>query len=369
MNKRDYYEVLGVAKNASDDEIKSAFRKLAKKYHPDINKDPDAPNKFKEAQEAYAVLSDKTKRSQYDQFGHAAFSQGMGGNAGGFDFSGFDINLDDILGGMFGNGFGFSGGRSNRRTKGEDLLKEMDLNFFEAAFGCEKDVKVDTMDTCSECNGKGGFDEETCGTCHGSGTITQEQRTMFGSFLSKTTCTTCRGEGKTFKKKCSHCYGTGQVRKSKTITVKIPSGIDNGMRLRVSGKGGAGLNGGPNGDLYLEFYVKEHEYFKREEDDIYLEVPLTLTEAILGCKKEIPTLNGTVTLTVPSGTNTLDKQRIKGKGIKNSTNGNTGDMYIIFKVVTPKKLSREQKTLIDKLSKTDLSDSTIDKFNKFVKNR
>lgn len=371
MNKRDYYEVLGVSKTATDDEIKSAFRRLAKKYHPDINKDADAPEKFKEAQEAYAVLSDKQKRSQYDQFGHAAFSQGMGGGASGFDFSGFDINLDDILGGMFGGGFGFGGGSRTRtrKTKGEDLLKTINLNFFEAIFGCEKDIRVETMDNCSECNGKGGFDEETCPTCHGSGTITTEQRTMFGAFLSKTTCTTCHGEGRTFKRKCNKCHGEGQIRQNKTITVKIPAGIDNGMRLRLSGKGGTGLNGGPNGDLYLEFYVKEHDYFKREEDDIYLEVPLTITEAILGCKKDIPTLNGTITLNIPSGTNSLDKQRVKGKGVKNDTNGRTGDMYIIFKVMTPKRLTREQKDLIDKLSKTDLNDNTIEKFNKFVKNR
>ena len=371
MNKRDYYEVLGVSKNATDDEIKSAFRKLAKKYHPDINKDPDAPEKFKEAQEAYAVLSDKTKRSQYDQFGHAAFQGASGGaGAGGFDFSGFDINLDDILGNMFGGGFGFgNSSRRSTRTKGEDLLKEIKLNFFEAAFGCEKDIKVETDEKCPECNGKGGFEEETCPDCHGSGTITREQRTMFGSFLSKTTCPTCHGEGRSFRKKCSKCKGSGTIRQTKTITVKIPSGIDNGMRLRLSGKGGAGLNGGPNGDLYLEFDVDEHEYFKREEDDIYLEVPLTITEAILGCKKDIPTLNGTINLTVPSGTSTLDKQRIKGKGINNSTNNHVGDMYIVFKVISPKRLTREQKDLIERLDETNLSDSTIEKFNKFVRNR
>ena len=213
MNKRDYYEVLGVSKNASDDEIKSAFRKLAKKYHPDINKDPDAPEKFKEAQEAYAVLSDKNKRSQYDQFGHAAFNQGSGG-AGGFDFSGFDINLDDILGNMFGGGFGFgnTSSRRNSRVKGEDLLQDVKLNFFEAAFGCEKDIKVEVNEKCPECDGKGGFEEETCPDCHGSGTITREQRTMFGSFLSKTTCPTCHGEGRSFHKKCSKCKGNGIIR-------------------------------------------------------------------------------------------------------------------------------------------------------------
>lgn len=372
MNKRDYYEVLGVSKTASDDEIKSAFRKLAKKYHPDINKDKDAPEKFKEAQEAYAVLSDKQKRSQYDQFGHAAF-QGAGaggqGGFGGFDFSGFDINLDDILGNMFGGGFGYSGGgrSSSRKTRGSDVLREMTLSFDEAVFGCEKDIRLEVNETCSECSGKGGFEETTCSECRGSGTITREQHTMFGTFMSKTTCPTCGGEGKSFKKKCSKCHGTGAVRQNKTITVKVPSGIDSGMRLRVSGKGEAGTNGGPNGDLYLEFNVLGHEYFKRDEDDIIVEVPLNICEATLGCKKDVRTLTGVITLTVPAGTNTLDKQRIKGKGIKNSTTGNTGDMYIIFKVITPTKLSREQKDLFNKLSKTDLDTSEIDKFNRFVK--
>ena len=370
-DKRDYYEVLGVSKNASDDEIKSAFRKLAKKYHPDINKDPDAPEKFKEAQEAYAVLSDANKRSQYDQFGHAAFSgaNGFGGAGGAYDFSGFDINLDDILGSMFGGGFGgFGGSRSktNRKVRGDDILRGVKLTFDEAVYGCEKDLKLEVSEDCPECKGKGGFDEVTCSNCHGSGTVTSEQRTLFGSFMSKTTCPTCHGEGKSFKRTCTKCRGNGRILQNKTITVKVPSGIDTGMRLRLSGKGEAGLNGGPNGDLYLEFEVAPHKYFQRDNDDIILSVPLNICEAVLGCKKDIKTLYGVVTLTVPSGTNNLDKQRIKGKGIKNSTTGRTGDMYIIFKVMTPTKLNRKQKDLFNELSDTDLSNSEIDKFNKFV---
>ncbi len=371
-DKRDYYEVLGVSKNASDDEIKSAFRKLAKKYHPDINKDPDAPEKFKEAQEAYAVLSDPNKRSQYDQFGHAAFSgaNGFGGAGGAYDFSGFDINLDDILGSMFGGGFGGFGGnsrsRSTRKVRGDDILRGINLTFEEAVYGCEKDLKLEVSENCPECDGKGGFDEVTCSNCHGSGTVTTEQRTLFGAFMSKTTCNVCHGEGKTFKRTCSKCHGNGRVVQNKTITVKVPSGIDTGMRLRLSGKGEAGLNGGPNGDLYLEFNVSSHKYFQRDNDDIILSVPLNICEAVLGCKKDIKTLYGTVTLSVPSGTNNLDKQRIKGKGIKNSTTGRTGDMYIIFKVITPTKLTRKQKDLFSELNDTDLSSSEIDKFNKFV---
>ena len=371
-DKRDYYEVLGVSKNASDDEIKSAFRKLAKKYHPDINKDPDAPEKFKEAQEAYAVLSDPNKRSQYDQFGHAAFSgaNGFGGAGGAYDFSGFDINLDDILGSMFGGGFGGFGGnsrsRSSRKVRGDDILRGINLTFEEAVYGCEKDLKLEVSENCPECDGKGGFDEVTCSNCHGSGTVTTEQRTLFGAFMSKTTCNVCHGEGKTFKRTCSKCHGNGRIVQNKTITVKVPSGIDTGMRLRLSGKGEAGLNGGPNGDLYLEFNVSSHKYFQRDNDDIILSVPLNICEAVLGCKKDIKTLYGTVTLSVPSGTNNLDKQRIKGKGIKNSTTGRTGDMYIIFKVITPTKLTRKQKDLFSELNDTDLSSSEIDKFNKFV---
>ena len=371
-DKRDYYEVLGVSKNASEDEIKSAFRKLAKKYHPDINKDPDAPAKFKEAQEAYAVLSDANKRSQYDQFGHAAFSgaNGFGGSGGAYDFSGFDINLDDILGSMFGGGFGGFGGssrsRSSRKVRGDDILRGVNLTFEEAVYGCEKDLKLEVSEDCPECNGKGGFDEVTCSNCHGSGTVTSEQRTLFGAFMSKTTCPTCHGEGKSFKRTCTKCRGNGRILQNKTITVKVPSGIDTGMRLRLSGKGEAGQNGGPNGDLYLEFNVATHKYFQRDNDDIILSVPLNICEAVLGCKKDIKTLYGTVTLSVPSGTNNLDKQRIKGKGIKNATTGKTGDMYIIFKVMTPTKLSRKQKELFNELNDTDLSSSEIDKFNRFV---
>jgi len=372
MNKRDYYEVLGVSKSATDAEIKSAFRKLAKKYHPDINKEADAEAKFKEVQEAYAVLSDENKRRQYDQFGHAAFegANGAGGAGfGGFDFNGFDVDLDDILGSMFGGGFGFSGGnkRRNTKTRGDDVLYHMNLSFEEAVYGCEKDIKIDTTVSCTDCDGKGGHDEMTCDVCHGSGTITSEQRTILGSFLSKTTCTNCGGTGKTFKRRCTTCSGRGNVRKNRTITVKVPSGIDTGMRLRISGKGEAGQNGGPSGDLYLEFKVSSHDFFTREGDDIYLTVPLTITEAILGCKKDIRTLDSIVTLNIKAGTNTNDKQRIKGKGIKNSSTGRVGDMYIIFDVILPDRLSREQKNLFEKLASTDLENTAYEKFAKFVK--
>lgn len=367
MNKRDYYEVLGVDKNASQDEIKSAFRKLAKKYHPDISKEEDAEAKFKEAQEAYAVLSDETKRKQYDQFGHAAFEQGgMGGTGfGGFDASGFDFG--DIFDNIFGGGFGFGSTRStSRASRGADSLMRINLSFEEAAFGTTRDISLDIVEKCDECDGKGGFDEKTCERCHGSGTITSEQHTIFGSFLSKTTCPECAGKGRTYQRTCSHCHGKGRVRKNKTISVQIPSGVDTGDRLRLAGKGSAGTNGGGNGDLYLEFKVADHEYFVREGDDIYLEVPLTLTEAILGCKKEVATIHGNVKLTIPAGTDNGDKQRIKGKGINNTSSRRKGDMYFIMKIITPKKLTREQKQLFEKLSATKLEDSEISKFDKFV---
>ena len=373
MNKKDYYEVLGVSKNASQDEIKSAFRKLAKKYHPDVSKEPDAEAKFKEAQEAYAVLSDDQKRKQYDQFGHAAFEQGAGGAGGPFGggFSGFDFNdfdYGDIFDNIFG-GFGGSFGHrsSNRSRRGSDSLMRMKLSFEEAAFGCKKDISLEVIEDCDNCNGKGGFGETTCDACHGSGTVTSEQHTIFGSFLSKTTCSKCGGKGKAYERTCTACHGTGRVKKAKDLEIKIPAGVDTGTRLKLSGKGDAGSNGGPNGDLYIEFKVSNHEYFVRDEDDIYIEAPITITEAILGCKKEIPTLYGNVTLTIPSGSESGDKHRIKGKGINNETMHHKGDMYIVLKIVTPKKLSREQKKLLEELNKTNLDDDNdIKLFKKYI---
>ena len=376
MNKQDYYETLGVSKGASQDEIKSAFRKLAKKHHPDLNKDNEekAEAEFKKVQEAYAVLSDEKKRKQYDQFGHAGVygSSSGGASYGGAGFSGFeDFDFQDIFDNIFGGGFsgfgGFGQGQSRSSARrGSDLLMRMNLTFEEAIFGAEKEFDLDVVEDCDKCDGVGGFDPETCKRCHGSGSVTAEQRTMFGSFVTKTACPDCKGTGKTYKKECPKCHGKGKVKEHKTITVDIPSGINNGERLRVSGKGNPGTDGGSNGDLYLEVYVDEHEFFIRETDDIYLEVPLTITEAILGTKKEIPTLYGNVKLTIPAGSNTGDKHRIKGKGVDNKARRNKGDMYVILKVITPKKLSRDQKKLIEKLNNTDLLDQEINKFNTFT---
>ena len=371
MNKRDYYEVLGVSKTATDAEIKSAFRKLAKKYHPDVSKEENAAEKFKEAQEAYAVLSDPDKRKKYDQFGHSAF-QNNGGGAGGFQgFDGFDFGdmgdiFDDILG-----GFGFSSNSrrsANGPRKGNDVLYRMTISFDEAVHGCEKDIDLDTVDNCPNCHGEGGFNSKTCPECRGSGTITSEQRTMFGSFLSKTTCPECHGTGNIFEKKCPDCNGKGKIRKNKTITVTVPAGIDSGNRLRLTGKGEAGENGGRNGDLYLEFTVKDHDFYKRNEDDIYIDLPLTITEAVLGCTKEVPTIYGNVELTIPSGTQSLDKLRLRGKGIENVNTKRKGDMYAVVKVIMPEKLTKEQKSLFESLANTELDNSTvIKKYKKFLK--
>lgn len=368
MNKKDYYEVLGVSKNATDAEIKSAFRKLAKKYHPDVNKEPDAAEKFKEAQEAYAVLSDEAKRRQYDQYGHAAFD-GMNGGAG-FDFSDFDFGdiFDGIFGGGFG-GFGFGGSRRNnqsRQRRGADKLMRINLSFEEAAFGCKKTIKVDVNETCSECNGKGGKGEKKCSTCHGSGSVTSEQRTILGSFMTKSTCPNCGGKGVTYDTTCSKCRGKGMTRKNAEIEVKIPSGVDTGNQLRLSGKGDAGVNGGPNGDLYLEFQVKDHPLFIRDDNDIYLELPITITDALLGCKKEVPTLYGNVKLVIPAGSQSGDKHRIKGKGIEDLHSGSKGNMYVVLKVVIPSKLDRGQKKLFEELSKTNLETSEFKKIKEYL---
>ncbi|MBS7020690.1 MAG: molecular chaperone DnaJ [Firmicutes bacterium] len=370
MNKRDYYEILGVSKDASDAEIKSAFRKLAKKYHPDVSKEPDAAEKFKEAQEAYAVLSDKEKRSQYDRYGHAAFQGANGSAGGGYDFSGFDFS--DIFGDIFGGGFGFDfgGGRgnANRPTKGRDRLIHIDLTFEEAAFGCKKTINVEVYDTCSECHGDGGHGKETCSYCHGSGFVTEEQRTMFGTFMSKSSCSHCNGKGSVFSSTCKKCHGLGKIKSKKDIEVKVPAGVNTDDQLRISGKGEAGSNGGPNGDIYIQFRVLEHDLFIRDENDIYLKVPITITEAMLGCKKEIPTLHGNVVLTIPAGSNTNDKHRLKGKGVKDANSSRMGDMYVLLNVVVPKKLSRDQKKLVEQLAQTKLDDdSEFKTFQKFVK--
>ncbi len=369
-NKRDYYEVLGLSKGASDEEIKRAFRKLAKQYHPDVNKEPGAEEKFKEIGEAYAVLSDPEKKRQYDQFGHAAFdgTSGAGGFGGfsGFDFEDFDLGsiFESMMGGSFG---GSSRNRGPRKTKGADKVVSMKLSFEEAVYGCEKEFKVNLDDACSECGGTGGTGETTCPTCNGRGRVVTEQRTMFGIFQSETTCSTCNGHGTTFKNKCSKCRGTGSINKDKSIKLRVPRGVDNGDTMRMSGKGSMGANGGPRGDIYIEFSVKDHEIYQRDGRDIYVKIPLTISEAALGCKKEVPTVQGTIITEIPAGTQNGDKFKFRGKGIDDEKTGRKGDAYGIVNVIIPSKLDHVQKKLFKDLEKTTLNKSPeFDKYNKYL---
>ena len=376
MAKRDYYEVLGVDKSATDAEIKSAFRKLAKKYHPDLNKEPDAAEKFKEVQEAYDVLGDENKRKTYDQFGHAAFDQGAGGNPygnyggfGGFDSSGFgfeDFDLGDILNAAFGGGFGGRGRKqSNRPQKGQDVLYRMKISFRDAVFGSKKDITIDLTDACTTCDGKGGFNEKTCSTCNGTGKITRQQNSLFGSFMSQTTCPDCSGTGKTFERKCTDCKGTGFIKKRKTITVTVPEGVDTGTQIRIKGKGEAGINGGENGDIFVEFIVEDDEVFTRDNHDLYMHLPISIADAALGAEKEVPTLNGDIILTIPAGSQTNDKLRVKGKGVPYINSSKVGDLYIVLNVVVPTKLDKNQKKLFEELRETELENN--DRFKRFKK--
>lgn len=367
MSKKDYYETLGVPKTASDEEIKSAFKKLAKKYHPDVSKEKNAEEKFKEVQEAYAVLSDKEKKAQYDRFGHQAFNSGPSGFGNGFNPNDFDFT--DIFSEIFGSSFGFGSfdTSTNRRRKGRDMSVGVVISFEEAVFGTEKEIKIEANVECDDCYGKGGHEESTCSKCRGTGTIITEQRTILGSFQTRTTCDRCGGTGHTYDKICSTCYGKGQVRKNKKLKVDLPAGVDTGNQLRLRGKGEAGINGGPNGDVYIDIKVKSHEFYMREDDNIYIDLPITITDAILGCKKEIPTLYGNVILTIPSGTQSGDRHRIKGKGIENVQSKRKGDMFVNIKVITPTKLDKTQKELIKSLSVTNLEDDKFRKYNNFLK--
>lgn len=379
MNKKDYYKTLGVEKNASEAEIKSAFRKLAKEYHPDKNKgDKSAEEKFKEIGEAYSVLSDETKRKNYDQYGTADFN-GAGGFGGSQGFDAGDIDLDSILRDFFGGGFsgssrggGFSsrngGSSASRATRGSDIRVEIEMSFEDAVYGTKKEINLNLEDTCSSCSGKGGHGEEKCSTCNGAGIVLEQQRTIFGVMQSQKTCPDCQGKGKTYKTKCSDCHGTGRVKTKKILVVTVPEGTYDGYELKLTGKGEAGYNGGSNGDVYLRFLVREHDLFEREGNDIYIEVPTTMTEAALGAKKEIPTLWGNVILEIEAGVQNYAKLRLKQKGVKNVRSGVKGDMYAVINIITPTKLSRKQKELFKDLAKTDLDDSKEFKtFNKFLK--
>lgn len=345
MSKRDYYEVLGVSKSASQDEIKKAYRKLSKQYHPDINKEPGADDKFKEIAEAYEVLSDENKRAQYDQFGHEGPGGGFGGGFSG-GFSGFG-GFDDI----FSSFFGGSSRRSdpNAPRKGDDLQYRMNISFEDAVFGKQTEVEIPREETCETCSGSGakpGTSPKTCGSCNGAGQINQTVETPFGRMVNRKTCNTCRGTGKIIVDKCSTCHGAGAVQKRKKIKVTIPAGVDDGQQLRVSGQGEPGKNGGPAGDLYILFNVRDHEYFERDGDDIYYELKLTFPQAALGDEIEVPTIYGKVKLKIPAGTQSGEKFRMKDKGVKNVHGYGQGHQYVIVRVVTPTKLTEKQKQLL-----------------------
>ena len=376
-SKRDYYEVLGLSKGASEQEIKQAHRKLAKKYHPDINKEPGAEEKFKEIQEAYEVLSDPQKKQAYDQFGHAAFDQNGGAGAGGF--GGFSQGFQDVdLGDIFSS---FFGGGSRRRTntgpqRGNDRFMTVRINFMDAIKGKKIELNISLDETCSSCSGTGARtpnDVVNCSSCNGRGYISRRVQNIFGMVQeTQSTCPSCNGEGKTIKEKCYACNGKGFNKIKKKIDVNIPAGINNGQQIRVSGKGERGTRGGPNGDLYIEIVVDSDKFFKREGNDIHVELEMSMVDAALGCQIEIPTVYGNVDLKIPEGTQNGQILKLKSKGMKDLRSPIYGDQYVHIKVETPKNLNAEQKELLKKFqeieqSKKNKGDSFFDKIKKSFK--
>ena len=354
-NKRDYYEVLGVDRGADEATIKKAYRQLAKKYHPDMNPgDKEAEKKFKEASEAYAVLSDAEKRRQYDQFGHAAFEQGGGGAGGfgGFDFNGGDMG--DIFGDIFGDLFG--GGRSRRANngpmKGANVRTAVRITFEEAVFGCEKQLDLNLKDECTTCHGTGakpGTSPETCPKCGGKGQIVYTQQSLFGTVRNVQTCPDCNGSGKIGKEKCADCHGSGYITNRKKIAVTIPAGIDNGQSIRIREKGEPGVNGGPRGDLLVEVQVERHPIFQRQDMNIYSTAPVTFAQAALGGQIHITTVDGDMAYDIKPGTQTDTKIRLKGKGVPSLRNKNIrGDHYVTLVVQVPTKLNEEAKEYLRK---------------------
>ena len=377
--KRDYYEVLGISKDASEQEIKKAYRSLAKKYHPDMNKSPDAEEKFKEINEAYEVLSDPDKKAKYDQFGFAGVDPNAASGFGGFSSGSFD-DLNDIFGSMFGGGgfsgfSGFGGSTSRNSTaprKGQDRYMQMNVSFMDAIFGKNETINLSVDEKCSQCNGSGAASSSdiiTCSRCNGSGRVVTQQRTAFGVFQSQSVCPDCNGTGKKIKKVCPKCHGEGYEHKRVSVDLKIPSGIQTGQQLRVQGKGELGINGGPNGDLYIEIRVASHEYFKREGKNIYITIPISNVDATLGCTVDVPTVHGDVELTIPAGTQNGAQLRIREKGVPDIRGGKAGDEIVEIKVEIPKKLSREEKELYQKLYNIQHkgNESVFDKFKKAFK--
>ncbi len=361
MSKRDYYDVLGVDKNADDQTIKSAYRKLARKYHPDVNKEADAEAKFKEVREAYEVLSDSNKRAQYDRFGHQASQAGGFGGQGGFEGFGFDIN--DIFSEFFGGGARRRGQQQNAPRKGQDIHKRMRVDFDEAVHGGKKTIRTTVYEECTSCHGSGAHSKDdvaTCSECQGAGTVTVEQQSLFGRTRTQTTCPRCGGSGKTVTRKCETCGGDGAVGKEKKVNVNIPPGVDNDNQLRMPGFGHKGVNGGPPGDLYIVFEVADSDTFERHGDDLVMEMPVTIAQAALGDELDVPTPYGKVKLKLPAGTQSHKTFRMRGKGMPNLRSKRKGDLHVLVKVVTPTNLSKKQTDLFEALKKTDLTkDETI----------
>ena len=347
--KRDYYDVLGVDRNASEDEIKKAFRKLAFQYHPDHNKNHDAEEKFKEVKEAYDTLSDSEKRSSYDRFGHAGV-QGLGGrNFEGFDFGGFG----DIFDAFFGGATGTS--RRAGPQQGADLSYSFAISFEEAVFGCEKELEIVRTEACSACNGtrsEPGSQLAKCPGCNGTGEVRRAQRSIFGQFINVTTCSRCNGEGRIITKPCSRCSGQGRERFTRKIMVKVPAGVDDGTQIRLSGEGDAGVKGGPPGNLYIKLSVRKHKFFQRDSDNIIYELPVNFAQAALGDEIEVPTVDGDVKLKIPAGSQSGKIFRLKEKGVPHLRHIGRGDQLIRLYVVTPQSLDENQKKLFKELAKT-----------------
>ena len=351
--KRDYYDVLGVSKSATEDEIKKAYRKLAMKYHPDVNHDPGAEDKFKEINEAYEVLSDQEKRARYDQFGHAGVdgSFGQGGFQDGFSDFG---DLNDIFGSFFGgSGFGFGGSSrrsSNQPRQGQDRYMQMRISFMDAIFGKTETISLEVDEQCPHCHGSGAEtpgDVQTCPTCHGSGYVMTQQRSMFGVIQQQSVCPDCHGTGKKVSRACHQCHGKGYEHKRVKLDIKIPAGISTGQQIRIAGKGERGSNGGPNGDLYIEIIVQAHSTFKREGNDIYIQIPISALDATIGTSVQVPTVYGDVELKIPEGTQPNTKFRVKGKGVK--TSRGTGDEFVEVQIEIPRKLTRKERELYEQL--------------------
>ena len=344
MAKRDFYEILGVAKNASEDEIKKAYRKLAMKYHPDRNPDnKEAEEKFKEVKEAYEMLTNPEKREAYDRYGHAGVDPNMGGGGFGGGAGGFGDAFGDIFGDIFGGGRARSTGPQVYR--GADLRYNLEITLEQAAHGFDTTIRVPSWDKCDTCHGSGakpGTAPVTCATCHGHGQVRMQQ----GFFSIQQTCPKCHGSGKVIPEPCAACGGAGRIKRNKTLEVKIPAGIDNGMRIRSSGNGEPGTNGGPSGDLYVEIHIKPHAVFQREGDDLHCEMPISFSKAALGGEIEVPTLSGKVSFTVPEGTQSGKTFRLKGKGVKGVRSGYAGDLFCHMVVETPVKLTDKQKELL-----------------------